>query len=231
MKLGPLALGDRPRIVAAGGEHELAALIAATAADVIELRADLFAAPTPERIVAALLQLRAATHPLLLTVRSEREGGRPMPEERREAIYSAGLAHVDALDVEISSAALTASMVPRAHALGRTVMLSAHFFDGTPSRAALEATLDQGFALGADVVKVATWAHSLEDIRTLLALTLATRDRGVVTMAMGPVGMLSRVFFPAAGSLLTYGCVGAPTAPGQLPVEELARDLKRFYVV
>ena len=33
----------------------------------------------------------------------------------------------------------------------------------------------------------------------------------------------------AAGSLLTYGHVGRPTAPGQLGVAELAAELRRLY--
>jgi len=48
-------------------------------------------------------------------------------------------------------------------------------------------------------------------------------------MAMGPVGALSRLFYPAAGSLLTYSSVGEPTAPGQIPLRELALLLTRFY--
>ena len=50
----------------------------------------------------------------------------------------------------------------------------------------------------------------------------------VVTLAMGPMGPLSRLVLPAAGSLLTYGHVGAPTAAGQLPVRELAALLARL---
>ena len=228
-RLGTLELGGRPRIVAAGGEHEIDALGVTKAADVIELRADLFTAPAPEGIVAALVRLRAAARPLLLTVRAASEGGRGGTDAHRAAIYEACLAHADAIDVEIASQALAERLVPLARARGRTVILSAHFLDSTPAAERLLALVDQGFASGADLVKLATWAHTLEDVRTLLSVTLAARARGVVTMAMGPVGTISRVIFPAAGSLLTYGCVGAPTAPGQLPVEELARDIERFY--
>jgi 3-dehydroquinate dehydratase-1 len=46
---------------------------------------------------------------------------------------------------------------------------------------------------------------------------------------MGEAGTLSRVFFPAAGSLLTYGHVGRPTAPGQLGRAELSALVRRFY--
>ena len=228
--IGSVVLETRPRIVAAGGENDLAALAEAPA-DMIELRADLFAVPTPETIVAALVRLRISGRPVLLTVRAEREGGRPLAEGQRMAIYEAGLAHVDAIDVEIASSGLVDHVVPRARAAGRTVLLSAHFPEHMPPAATLGALIDQAFARGADLAKLAAFARTLDDVRTLLAVTLAARERGVVTMALGAVGTLSRVFFPAAGSLLTYGCVGQPTAAGQLPVEELARDLRRFYPI
>src|SRR5438034_1395023 len=65
--------------------------------------------------------------------------------------------------------------------------------------------------------------------RVLLEVTLAARARGIVTLATGPAGPLSRVVLPAAGSLLTYGHVGHPTAPsGQLPATELAALLRRL---
>src|SRR3989442_1234936 len=55
------------------------------------------------------------------------------------------------------------------------------------------------------------------------------RARGIVTLATGPAGPLSRLVLPAAGSLLAYGHVGHPTAPsGQLPVAELAALLRRL---
>jgi 3-dehydroquinate dehydratase len=50
-----------------------------------------------------------------------------------------------------------------------------------------------------------------------------------VTLAMGPVGALSRVFFGVAGSLLTYASVGRPTGPGQLELVELSALVRRFF--
>jgi len=118
---------------------------------------------------------------------------------------------------------------PAARAAGRTVILSAHALDATPPRDALLALVDRAAALGADVTKLAAHARHLDDVRTLLEVTLAARARGVVTLAMGPWGALSRIVLPAAGSLLTYGSVGRPTAPGQLPVAELRALLDRLY--
>src|SRR5262249_44879055 len=99
--IGGHVLGHRPSIVAASGEPEGGALTAADGADVVELRADLFADPDPDALAAILVRLRAAGRPLILTVRAAAEGGRPLADDRRAALYAAGLPLVDAVDVEI----------------------------------------------------------------------------------------------------------------------------------
>jgi 3-dehydroquinate dehydratase-1 len=227
--IGGVALGPRPRLVAAGGEKELSALARAEGADLVEVRADLFDDPEPTAMVAALRRLRAAGRPVIFTVRSAAEGGKPLDEARRATLYEAALPHVDAIDAEIISTALTVDLVPAARAAGRLVILSAHALEATPPQDGLLSLVDRGFGLGADVVKLAAHAAAIEDLRTLLAVTLASRRRGIVTLAMGPFGPLSRIVLPAAGSLLTYGHVGTPTAPGQLAVAELADLLRRLH--
>jgi len=227
--IGGVVLGPRPRIVAAGGESELDALARADGADLVEVRADMFDDPEPGAMVAALRRLRAAGRPVIFTVRAEAEGGKPLDEARRAALYRAALPHVDAIDAEIVSTALTGDLVPAARAAKKLVILSAHALHATPPQDGLVSLVDRGFGLGADVVKLAAHAASAEDLRTLLAVTLVTRRRGIVTLAMGPLGPLSRVVLPAAGSLLTYGHVGRPTAPGQLTVGELADLIRRLY--
>ena len=228
LALGGIPLGTRPLVVAAGGEGELPGLAKATGADVVELRADLFDDPRPEGLVAALGQLRAAGRPILLTVRSAAEGGTPWPDDRRAALYAAGMALVDAVDVEIASRDLAADVLSRARTAGRLVILSAHDFRATPSRDGLLDLVERARTLGADLPKLATRTATIDDLRTLLDVTLAARDEGVVTLGMGPFGPLSRLVLPAAGSLLTYGAAGKPTAPGQLPVGELAQWLARL---
>jgi 3-dehydroquinate dehydratase-1 len=229
--IGSVELSDRaPRIVAAGGEAEIGALATADGADVVELRADLADDPRPERLRRSIEHLRASTRPVILTVRAAAEGGRRLDEPLRRALYGAGLQHADAIDVEIASTALAAELVPQARAAGKTVILSAHALDGTPGTEALLALADRGEAMGADVVKIATHASGLDDLRVLIEVTLARRARGIVTLAMGPAGPLSRLVLPAAGSLLTYGHVGRPTAPsGQPSIAELAALIRRLF--
>ncbi len=152
-----------------------------------------------------------------------------MDEARRRALYTSGLPHADAIDVEIASTALAAELVPQARAAGKTVVLSVHVLHSTPPAAALLGLIDRAEALGADVTKLVTHARDLDDLRVLLEVTLVARARGIVTLATGPAGPLSRLLLPAAGSLLTYGHVGRPTAPsGQLPLAELAALLRRL---
>src|SRR5947199_233690 len=111
LAIGSVQLSDRaPRIVAAGGEAELEALATAGGADLVELRADLCEEPRPETLPALLARLRAGGRPLILTTRAAAEGGRPMDDVRRRALYTSGLPHADAIDVEIPSTALPAEL-------------------------------------------------------------------------------------------------------------------------
>src|SRR2546422_730152 len=214
LAIGSVQLSDRaPRIVAAGGEAELEALAAAGGADLVELRADLWEEPRPETLPALLARLRAGGRPVILTARAAAEGGRAMDEARRRALYAAGLPHAEAIDVEIASTALAAELVPQARAAGKTVMLSAHALLATPPAAALLGLVDRAEALGADVTKLVTHARDLGDLRVLLEVTLVARARGIVTLATGPAGPLSRLLLPPAAPLLTYAPAGPPTAP------------------
>src|SRR5437867_1433734 len=193
LAIGSVQLSDRaPRIVAAGGEADLEALVGAAGADLIELRADLCEDPRPETLPALLARLGAGGRPVILTARAAGEGGGPLEEARRRALYAAGLPHADAIDVEIASTALAADLVPQAHAAGKTVMLSAHALHATPPAAALLGLVDRAEALGADLTKLVTHARNLGDLRVLLEVTLVARARGIVTLATGPAGPLRR---------------------------------------
>jgi len=220
LRLGALALGDRPAVVASIGLDDLAAEEIAARADAIELRADLTAHPGPEATRAALSRLRATGRPILLTVRAAREGGQLADDRQRLAIYRACLTQADGIDLEIASAALGADLLCSARQRGLLVILSIHDFATTPAREVLLARVAEGVRQGADVVKIATTTDSLAAVRILMEVTLSA-PHPVATLGMGRFGALSRIVLPAAGSLLTYGAAHRPTAPGQLPALEL----------
>ncbi|RMG02225.1 MAG: type I 3-dehydroquinate dehydratase [Nitrospirae bacterium] len=50
-------------------------------------------------------------------------------------------------------------------------------------------------------------------------------------MGMGEGALPSRVFFPMIGSLFSFGSIGEPKAPGQIPVTELRRLMNRFLTI
>ena len=102
-------------------------------------------------------------------------------------------------------------------------------FVKTPPREEIISRLERMEQLGADICKVAVMPHTPEDVLTLLSATEErARVSGVplITMAMGPLGTVSRVCGELVGSCLTFGTLGAASAPGQLPAEKLAQTLE-----
>src|SRR3989304_4571205 len=57
---------------------------------------------------------------------------------------------------------------------------------------------------------------------------MTPEEKNSIVIGMGKKGVNSRVFFPLAGSLVTYGSIDRKTAPGQLPLKELKGLISRF---
>lgn len=207
-------------------------------ADVVEVRLDhLTAADDPGRVVAALAAVRDALPddvPVLATFRTEAEGGeRHLDADayRDLLLHVVGSTTADAVDVEqFSRPDVVDDVVEAAHAAGLTVVTSSHDFDGTPSHDEIVSRLLAQQELGADVVKVAVTPRSPADVLTLLAATTTYRTGAglvpAVTMAMGPLGVVSRLSGETFGSCLTFGSVGTASAPGQVDAIALRRVLE-----
>jgi 3-dehydroquinate dehydratase-1 len=196
--------------------------------DMVELRMDLQPSWESAHRFAEALRLRGI--PTLATIRSKAEGGGwHGSEAERLTSFCALIPHVSAVDIEISSEEIRQEVMEAARGAGKEVILSYHHFQETPPSDVLDRIAMQAQSLGADILKVAVWAEGYEDIRRLARFTLAHADQNLVTIAMGPHGLLSRIFFPVLGSLLTYASWGAPTAPGQMNAAETAACLARFY--
>ena len=183
-------------------------------------------------VLDALAVVRASLDeavPVLATFRSAREGGeRELSPEAYERllvrVVDSGL--VDAVDVEMFTAPdVLARVVAHAHAHGVPVVMSSHDFHGTPSHDEIVSRLRTQQEQGADVVKVAVMPRSARDVLTLLDATEDFRTnhatRPAVTMAMGGLGAVSRLVGEPFGSCLSFGAVGAASAPGQVAAPEL----------
>lgn len=105
------------------------------------------------------------------------------------------------------------------------LILSYHNFKGTPTLEELKKIVQDAKKKGTDLVKIATFAQTMDDNVTLFELTKwAVQSRiPLCTNAMGPKGEISRVICPLLGSALYYAPLTEAhrTAPGQLTKDEL----------
>lgn len=227
LRIGGIEIGAVPRVVGAISSPLTVDRVASgfrPACDIAEFRVDLFGVDTPDWLLRAR-ELEADGIPVLLTLRHRREGGHWFrSDEERELVYRQTLPYLSALDVEIRSSCF-AELAAQAHAHGRTMIGSFHDFDGMPAKADLLATIDQGRAKGADIVKIAALAREEGDLAVLESLRAERRDVPLCLLGMGPHGAVSRVRLAQAGSCLTYGYVDEANAPGQVSSAELQAKL------
>ena len=87
--------------------------------------------------------------------------------------------------------------------------------------------------MGADILKIAVMPKSTTDV---LELLLATEEMGrlysdkpVITMSMGPLGLISRLAGETFGSALTFGAGEKASAPGQIPAKQLKDILNSIH--
>jgi 3-dehydroquinate dehydratase-1 len=102
--------------------------------------------------------------------------------------------------------------------------MSNHDFHATPDTAEIVARLHKQQELGADVLKIAVMPQNPGDVLKLLDATWQLRqssDRPLLTMSMGPTGVVSRLAGETFGQALTFGMIGTASAPGQIEVGTL----------
>jgi len=200
----------------------------AVVADVAEFRADLYPSHEPNYLIEQVRRLGAL--PLLLTVRLEAEGGEWVDSEgERLQLISEVIPYVDGVDIELAADNLP-EVADIAHRKDKVLIVSSHDFNATPSLETLEYRLADALIAGADYVKFAATANSEEEYRRLAGFTLNHQDGGLIVVAMGKYGPLSRITFPAMGSHLNYAFAGEnAVAPGQLGYLELDKLWKQLY--
>jgi len=185
-------------------------------ADLLEIRIDLLDVDARK----LLMDLRMLDLPIIITNRIKQEGGSwEGSEEERIQILISLLPLADAIDIELCSSERDA-VVKKAKSAGKTVIMSTHDFHGTPELDVMIGVIRESFEANANIAKLAVMPRSLTDILRLLEATLISKG-DVCAIAMGSMGRHSRVIAPIYGSVMTYGYVDAPIAPGQFRVDEL----------
>ncbi len=196
-----------------------------------ELRADTLKGLKSPGIVEAAQRLRAykvlKNLPIILTIRSRKEGGEhDFSDTERAELFGLLTPFTGTIDIELSSTAILDTVVETARRNDAQVIISYHNFKTTPTRARLNEIITEARAKGADIVKIATTARGKKDLKVLTGLLLESSD--LIVVAMGPYGAGSRLFFPMLGSITTYGSITEKSAPGQMPVAQITEHFRLY---
>lgn len=176
----------------------------------------------------ACRQIEAAGRPVMLTLRSTKDGGKcDRSREERRALLTQAATCASIVDVEHNSDS-PAELKPVVAAAGKLLLVSYHDFARTPPREVWEKIIAAA-APHASAVKIATMVHSDTDLATLDAVLREPRKIPLCLIGMGAKGTRTRTDYPALGSCLTYGYLDAVSAPGQLSAAELVAHLRKTH--
>lgn len=228
-KIGRLSVGDIPRVVGVVSSGDALRNLDARASlpcDMIEIRLDSMW-PVDDWWMEKCASLKSLGIPVILTMRAGDEGGGWKGDgEERVSIFLRALPSVSAVDIELSSG-VSSRIRSQAAEKGVRLLISYHNFDRTPPVGELSARVDEAYAGGAAVAKIATMVNSARDIAVLSSLTAdVSRNNPVCVIGMGDRGLSTRLSLPALGSALAYGYLDTPSAPGQLPCSLLCQRLR-----
>lgn len=231
-KLGPLTLEPgRPHVALAlrdGVSRREAEEAFDSGVHLVELRIDQFRGLDADKVLEELEAYQA--FPILATIRTRNEGGAwPESEAARLEMFQRVIPHVHGVDIELGATEIRDAVIAEAKQAGVPVVVSHHDFESTPSLERLREIAAQARGAGADLVKVAAQCNDSASLRRLAAFLIEEAERGAIVIGMGETGLVSRIAFPALGSLVTYTFLGQPTAPGQLTCAETIQYLSRLY--
>ncbi len=206
-------------------------------ADLVELRLDRMkrVEKDPQVAVNLLKAVRERTAlPLILTIRSpqEQEPSGELtrwPDERRLELYEQLIPHIDMVDIETHSSAINERVIQQVQQAEKLVILSYHDYERTPGEEVLLEQANHARNLGADIIKIAALANTLEDVKTLLMFCQSWTQSPIVAISLGTVGSISRIVGFVFGSCLTYGYIQKPVGPGQMSVKLLVESRRLYY--
>lgn len=172
--------------------------------------------------------------PIIATFRTKGEGGeKDITKEAYIGLvdYLIKNTKADIIDMELYTIeSVVKDYVKEAHAYNKKIILSSHEFYETPKQEDIIKRLCLMQKLGADIPKVAVMPKSSKDVLILLSATAEMKekynDTPIITMAMGKLGMVSRLSGEIFGSSVTFGCMETSSAPGQVEIRKLRKALE-----
>ncbi|SFH92818.1 3-dehydroquinate dehydratase [Tindallia magadiensis] len=200
--------------------------------DLVEWRADFFQQVMDlERVTITLTKIREIIPelPIIFTFRNKKEGGHQeitpyYYKKLNETVMETG--QVDLVDVELfSDAELVEDMVKAGKRNKVALIISNHDFEKTPPVEEMIRRMLKAIDLGGDIAKIAVMPACVADVLALQEVTRRMKEdyeKGpLITMAMGGLGLITRLSGEIFGSALTFGAAAQTSAPGQIAVKEL----------
>ncbi|MEM7014347.1 MAG: type I 3-dehydroquinate dehydratase [Verrucomicrobiota bacterium] len=170
--------------------------------------------------------------PILITARHPAEGGiGDLGAGKRQQLLKRFLPKAAIVDLELRSVRKTYKLrdfVEEAREEGAAVVASMHDFQKMPPMSALRSALKRANEVGVDALKVAVVVETMKDVLNL-ASWVADSETPISAMGMGPLGKMSRLVLARAGSVLNYGYLNVPNAPGQWKASELRRLIDELF--
>ena len=200
-------------------------------AELVEWRADYYCdlcneddlRDTLEKLIRILDQI-----PLIFTIRTKKEGGNAelsTEEYIRINLAAARTKKADFVDVEVfGEEEEKKSLILQLQKEGCRVIASSHDFEKTEEKEALVQRFKRMDETGADILKIAVMPKNFEDVAAIMQATkemCTYTSKPLISMSMGSIGSISRIAGENFGSCLTFATVGAASAPGQFPIQEL----------
>lgn len=200
------------------GRNALRDVKAIEDADIVELRLDLVGGNPLE----TLKEVRRATSiPIIATNRLSLEGGQFQgSEQERTQILQKASDYANYVDIELR-AALRDDLLD---SIDNPAIVSHHDFFRTPPKEELRSILKEISGTRAEIAKIAVTPSRLKDNLLILDFLLES-EMPLCMIAMGKLGKHLRPLSPIYGSVLTYGYISQPTAPGQMSVSELSQAI------
>lgn len=238
VKLGTFRLGEgRPKVILPITEETEVDVVNCAnyyrrqEADMVEWRIDYYEDFTDFEGLAELTK-RVKTSiqkPLIATFRTIGEGGeaaigRSQYVEMYRYIIEARA--VDAIDVEFDRGQdILDDLIPFAHKHKVKVIVSHHDFIKTPTSNNLVEKLQALGQTQADICKIAVMPHDEADVLNLMTASQTAStliDQPLITMAMGKLGLVTRLAGEIFNSAATFAAVdGMISAPGQIDLDTL----------
>jgi 3-dehydroquinate dehydratase-1 len=208
----------RPRICAVIVNKDLAAIKAIEPlVELFEVRIDLIGDGWQELV-------KQLHKPWIACNRSAEAGGQGAGDEATKIaeLVKATELGADIVDIELNTRKLEAA-VPVIKKRAKC-LLSFHELEKTPPLDKMKEMVQRQLAADADICKVITTARTFEDNLTVLQLIAEFPRTKIISFAMGPLGLASRILCPLVGGYFTYASVeeGKESAPGQLTVRNLS---------